>query len=63
MEMIEDIPAIGPVTAKVRLPRAPSRAFEAISGEPVAVADLGGGQYAVTLDRLRIHAAVVFEEA
>lgn len=63
MEMIEDIPSIGPVTAKVRLPSPPRRAFEAISGEPVAVADLGGGQYGVTLDRLHIHAAVVFEHA
>ncbi len=63
MEMIEDIPAIGPVTAKVRLPSAPRRAFEAVSGDEVAVTDLGDGQYGVTLDRLRIHAAVVFEHA
>lgn len=61
MEMIEDIPAIGPIRAKVRLPSVPHRAFEAVSGEPVAITDLGGGQYQVTLDRLRIHAAVVFE--
>ncbi len=61
MEMIEDIPTIGPVTARVRLPTTPHRAFEAISGEPVAITELGDGQYAVTLDRLRIHAAVVFE--
>ncbi|MGB3336122.1 MAG: beta-galactosidase trimerization domain-containing protein [Devosia sp.] len=63
MEMLEDIPAIGPVSARVRLPSAPSRAFEAMSGEPVEVTDFGGGQYGVTLDRLRIHAAVVFEHA
>lgn len=63
MEMIEDIPSIGPVTAKVRLPGPPTRAFEAVSGEPVAVTDLGSGQYGITLDRLRIHAAVVFEHA
>jgi hypothetical protein len=62
MEMIEDIPAIGPVTAKVRLPSPPRRAFEAVSGEPVEVTDLGNGQYGVTLDRLRIHAAIVFEQ-
>jgi hypothetical protein len=61
MEMIEDIPAIGPVSARVRLPTTPQRAFEAISGEPVAITELGDGQYEVTLDRLRIHAAVVFE--
>lgn len=62
MEMIEDIPAIGPVTAKVRLPQAPTRAYEAISGAPLAVTDLGNGQYGVTLDRLHIHAALVFEQ-
>lgn len=61
MEMIEDIPAIGPVSARVRLPAMPRRAFEAVSGNPVAITDLGDGQYEVTIDRLRIHAAVVFE--
>jgi hypothetical protein len=61
MEMIEDIPAIGPVNAKVRLPNPPRRVYEAVSGEPVAVTDLGDGQYGVTLDRFRIHAAIVFE--
>ena len=29
MEMIEDIPAIGPVSARVRLPRAPARVYDA----------------------------------
>ncbi|WP_332699578.1 alpha-amylase family protein [Devosia sp.] len=62
MEMIEDIPPIGPVSAKVRLPSRPARAYEAVSGAPVAIEDLGDGQYGVTLDRLRIHAAVVFEQ-
>lgn len=61
MEMIEDIPAIGPVTASVRLPQAPVRAFEAISGASLPITDTGDGCYAVTLNRLRIHAAVVFE--
>jgi hypothetical protein len=62
MEMIEDIPSIGPISARVRLPNRPQRAYEAISGEPLVITDLGGGQYGVTLDRLRIHAAVVFED-
>lgn len=62
MEMIEDIPAIGPVSAKVRLPAAPKRAYEAVSGEPLEVTDFGDGQYGVTLPSLRIHAAVVFEQ-
>jgi hypothetical protein len=34
-----------------------------VTGVPVAVTDLGGGQYGVILDRLHIHAAVVFEHA
>lgn len=63
MEMIEDIPAIGPVRAVVRLPSRPKRAYEAVSGQDLAWQDLGDGTYGVTLDRLRIHAAVVFEQA
>lgn len=63
MEMIEDIPAIGPVSASVRLPSRPKRAYEAVSGQDLDVHDNGDGSYGVTLDRLRIHAAVVFEQA
>lgn len=63
LEMIEDIPAIGPVSASVRLPSPPKRAYEAVSGEDLTVRDLGDGTYGVTLDRLRIHAAIVFEQA
>jgi hypothetical protein len=63
MEMIEDIPAIGPVRATVKLPSPPSRVYEAISGQPVGVTDLGEGRYGVQLDRLHIHAAIVFEHA
>ena len=63
MEMIEDIPAIGPVSAAVRLSSRPARAYEAVSGQDLDVQDLGDGTYGVTLDRLRIHAAIVFEQA
>ncbi len=63
MEMIEDIPAIGPVTASVRLPTPPRRAYEAISGQELEITETEAGRYAVTLDRLHIHAAVVFEHA
>jgi len=63
MEMIEDIPAIGPVRATVKLPSPPSRVYEAISGQPVGVTDLGEGRYGEQLDRLHIHAAIVFEHA
>jgi len=61
MEMIEDIQAIGPVRTSVRLPRPPSRAYDAISGAEIAVEDAGNGYYAVTLPSMRIHAAIVFE--
>lgn len=63
MEMIEDIPAIGPVSAVVRLPRAPKRAYEAVTGQDLAFKELGDGTYGITLDRLHIHAAIVFEQA
>ena len=61
MEMIEDVQAIGPVRASVRLPRPPTRAFDAMSGQAIAVEDSGNGYFSVTLPSMRIHAAVVFE--
>ncbi|VWC41664.1 hypothetical protein BLA6860_07034 [Burkholderia lata] len=63
MEMIEDVPAIGPVTAAVRLPRAPSRVYDAYTGANLAWSRDDGGRVSVTLPRLHIHAAVVFEGA
>ncbi|QQA44337.1 alpha-amylase family protein [Pelagovum pacificum] len=63
MEMIEDIPAIGPVRAEVRLPKAPKRAFDAMTGEELEVTSAGEGCYAVTIPRLHIHSAIVFEES
>lgn len=61
MEMIEDIPAIGPVTARVRLPRAPSRVYEALTGADLPWSGAPGGAVEVTLPRLHIHSAIVFE--
>lgn len=61
MEMIEDIPAIGPVTATVRLPTAPSRVYEAASGEEVAWSNDADGTVTVSIPRLHIHTALVFE--
>lgn len=63
MEMIEDIPAIGPVSASLRLSHPPKRAYDAITGQALDIEDLGEGRYGVKLDRLHIHAAVVFEHA
>jgi hypothetical protein len=62
MEMIEDIPALGPVKTSVRLGSAPSRVYDAMTGEevPFTYAD---GRAEVTIPGLRIHSAVVFEGA
>jgi hypothetical protein len=61
MEMIEDIPAIGPVSATVRLPNPPTRVYDALSGEDVAWNEAGQGAYRVAVPSLRIHTAIVFE--
>jgi hypothetical protein len=60
MEMIEDIPALGPVTASVRLPQSPTRVYDALTGEDVPFSQTGN-RVEVRLPSLRIHAAVVFE--
>jgi hypothetical protein len=61
IEMIEDIPAIGPVTASVRFPNPPSRVYDAQSGEDVGWSQGADGAVKVTVPRLHIHAALVFE--
>ncbi len=61
MEMIEDIPPIGPVTAAVRLGRMPSRVFDALTGEEVPFTMRSDGMTEVTVPRLHIHAAIIFE--
>jgi hypothetical protein len=60
MEMIEDIPTLGPVTASVRLPRSPSRVYDALTGLDVPFTN-GGNRVEVKLPGLRIHSAIVFE--
>ena len=61
MEMIEDVPAIGPVTARVRLPRPPSRVYDALTSLDIPWTAGPGGTVEVSLPRLHIHAAIVFE--
>jgi hypothetical protein len=61
MEMIEDVPAIGPVNASVRLPSAPRRVFDALSGEDITWTHGPDGAVQITLPRLHIHSALVFE--
>ena len=62
MEMIEDVAAIGPVTARLRLPRSPSRVYDAVTGKDVSFTN-AEGYVEVTLSRLHIHSALVFEES
>ena len=63
MEMIEDVPTLGPVSATVRLPAPPRRVYDALTGEDIAWSAGEGGGVSVTLPSLRIHRAVVFEAA
>lgn len=59
MEMIEDIPALGPVIARLRLPKAPSRVHD--SSRDLPFLQLPDGRIEVTLPGLHIHAMVVCE--
>jgi hypothetical protein len=61
MEMIEDVPAIGPVTSRVRLPKTPRRVYDALSGVDVAWTTTPAGEIEVRIPGLRIHTALVFE--
>lgn len=61
MEMIEDIPTLGPVTASVRLPRSPSRVYDALTGADVPFTN-AGDRVEVQLPGLHIHSALVFED-
>lgn len=63
MEMIEDVPTLGPVSATVRLSGAPRRVYDALSGEDIAWNAGADGAISVTLPSVRIHRAVVFEAA
>jgi hypothetical protein len=60
MEMIEDLPTLGPVKASVRLDAAPSRVYDAITGDDIAFT-YADGRASITVPSLRIHSAVVFE--
>lgn len=61
MEMIEDIPAIGPISVKVRLPQKPTRLYDALSGESLDWTLTADGAVQFTVPRIRIHAAVAYE--
>ena len=61
MEMIEDVPVLGPVAARVRLPKPPKRAYDALTGVEVACRRGDDGMTEIALPNLHIHTAVVFE--
>ena len=61
LEMIEDVPAIGPVSAQLRLTR-PARVSDALTGADVAWRMLDDGRVEVTVPRLHIHSAVVLHD-
>jgi hypothetical protein len=63
MEMIEDIPAIGPVTAALRLPAEPSRVYDALTGEDVGFSKRADGAIEIVVPRLHIHSAIVLENS
>jgi hypothetical protein len=61
MEIIEDIPTIGPISAKVRLPQKPVRSYDALSGESLEWTLTADGAVQITVPKMHIHAAVAFE--
>lgn len=61
MEMIEDIPAIGPVSARLRLPKPPARVYDAVTGSDMAWSLDDSGTVQIRVPHLHIHAALVFE--
>ncbi|WP_375450704.1 alpha-L-fucosidase [uncultured Devosia sp.] len=63
MEMIEDIPTLGPVTAAVRLKARPSRVYDAASGDDLDWSADDAGVVTVRLPGLHIHRAVVLDGA
>jgi hypothetical protein len=63
MEMIEDIPTLGPVTSKLRLAKRPSRVLDAITGAELPFSETDDGRISVTVPSLRIHTALVFEDS
>lgn len=61
MEMIEDVPTIGPISVSLRLPRGVTRAYDALSGDPIEFTLNANGSLQITIPRMRIHAALAFE--
>lgn len=62
MEMIEDIPSIGPLRVSLRLPAPPKRVYDALTGRAMEWQVNGKGRVEVAVSYLRIHTAIVFED-
>ncbi|SCM76801.1 conserved hypothetical protein [uncultured Pleomorphomonas sp.] len=61
MEMIEDVPALGPVTFMLRGKGEPKAVYDAVTGERFAWRKAGDGTIAVDLPGLKIHRAIVVD--
>jgi hypothetical protein len=61
MEMIEDIPALGPVSVRLRLPRAPEQVRDALTGETIPWSVGADGSIEARIPGFRIHTALVLE--
>ena len=62
IEVIEDVPHLGPVSAEVALDRRPARVFDAITGKHVDW-NWNDGIVTLVVDGLHIHRAIVIEGA
>jgi len=62
VEVIEDVPRLGPLTATVRCAEAPARAFDAVTNADVPF-DWDGTAATLRLDGLHIHRAIVLDGA
>jgi hypothetical protein len=61
MEMIEDVPTLGPVTLSVRVNGKPTRVVDGITGETLEYEQDEHGRVIVRLPSIEIHRAVVLE--
>ena len=61
MEMIEDIPALGPLTVVVKVTGTPGRVYDALTGEDLPWSRTSDGTIEVAVPSLHVHRAIVFD--
>jgi len=61
MEMIEDLPTLGPVTVSLLLDAEPMRVFDALTGEDIDYRVSEDGRTELVVPSLHIHRAVVLQ--